>query len=204
MLRKISESEFKEILKKHEMWLNDEDGGERADLSSADLSSANLSSANLFSANLSSANLSSADLFSADLFSADLFSANLFSANLFSATLYFAKNIPYIPMSCPDFGSFVGWKTASGKIIKLLIPDDAKRSSATGRKCRCNKAEVLAIEEIDGSISDVTEVNSDYDLNFVYTVGKIVEVSDFDENRFNECALGIHFFINRQEAVDYM
>lgn len=28
-------------------------------------------------------------------------------------------------------------------------------------------------------------------------------VEDFDEDRRNECAAGIHFFITRQEAVDY-
>lgn len=30
-----------------------------------------------------------------------------------------------------------------------------------------------------------------------------VSVADFDENRWNECAPGIHFFITREEAVRY-
>ena len=30
-----------------------------------------------------------------------------------------------------------------------------------------------------------------------------VEVDNFCENRWNECAPGIHFFINRQEAINY-
>ena len=111
-------------------------------------------------------------------------------------------------MTCPDTGAFVGWKKANcGEIIKLLIPEDAKRSSATGRKCRCNKAVVLSIEE-DGVIHDKPEPDffaySNHDTNFTYRVGETVSVDDFCENRFAECAPGIHFFINRQEAVEYV
>lgn len=32
---------------------------------------------------------------------------------------------------------------------------------------------------------------------------KTVEVQDFDTNRWNEFTRGIHFFINRQEAINY-
>jgi hypothetical protein len=39
---------------------------------------------------------------------------------------------------------------------------------------------------------------------FAYKVGDMVSVDDFDTNRWNECAPGIHFFITRQEAVDYI
>ena len=61
-MRTISKQELKNILDKHGKWLIKENGGERADLSSADLRYANLSSANLSSANLSYADLSYADL----------------------------------------------------------------------------------------------------------------------------------------------
>ena len=40
-------SKIREILSKHQKWLNDEAGGERADLSEANLSGADLSWANL-------------------------------------------------------------------------------------------------------------------------------------------------------------
>ena len=50
---------------------------------------------------------------------------------------------------------------------------------------------------------DVTSVQSDYDSKFIYTVGEVVEVPDFNTDRWDECSTGIHFFINRQEAVDY-
>jgi hypothetical protein len=85
----------------------------------------------------------------------------------------------------------------------LQIPKNAKRSSATTRKCRCSKAKVLSITEIDGSDSGITEIRSDRDESFIYKVGETVSVSNFDENRWNECSTGIHFFITRDEAVRY-
>lgn len=129
--------------------------------------------------------------------------ANLSRANLSGANLTWAKNIPYIPMTCPDTGEFTGWKKAGGKIVKLLISEDAKRSSATGRKCRCDKAVVIAIENLDGTAAGIDSVASDRCRNFIYTVGETVSVPDFCKNRFQECAAGIHFFINRQEVVEY-
>ena len=86
----------------------------------------------------------------------------------------------------------------------LEITEDAKRSSATSRKCRCNKAKVLGIYDIDHNLTNLNSISSDYDKNFIYNVGEIVEVSNFDEDRWNECSTGIHFFINFQEAVEYL
>ena len=124
-------------------------------------------------------------------------------ANLRGADLRDAKNVPFIPYSCPDFGMFVGYKKASGYIVELEIPEDAKRLSATSRKCRCDKAKVLRILNYDRTVADVTEVRSDIDRNFIYKVGEMVSVDKFDEYRWNECSTGIHFFINFQEAVNY-
>ena len=161
---------------------------------------ANLSDANLYGANLSDANLSDADLCDADLRSANLCDANLYGANLSDADLRDAKGCY---LSCPTEGSFIGWKKASGHIVKLRIPEDARRSSATGHKCRCDKAYVMEIQNMDGTKATENTVRSDHDKNFVYTVGATVEVPDFDDNRWNECAPGIHFFIDRREAVEY-
>lgn len=143
-----------------------------------------------------------ANLSGADLRGSNLSGANLRCANLHSANLNGAKNIN-IPLACPDTGSFIGWKKESGHIVKLLIPSGAKRLSSTGRKCRCNKAKVLEIQNLDGSMAEVLEVRSGYDPNFHYRLGSVVQVYDFDENRWNECSTGIHFFITREEAVDY-
>jgi len=174
-----------------------------ANLRDANLRGANLCDANLCDANLYGANLRGANLYGANLYGANLRGANLCDANLYGANLYGAKNVPFIPYACPDFGIFIGFKKASGKIVVLEIPEDAKRLSATGRKCRCDKAKVLEIQNVDGSKADVIEVESSYDSNFVYKVGEIVSVDNFCEDRWNECSSGIHFFINRQEAVNY-
>ena len=187
-MKTFTEQELKEILRKHKLWLKDSDqqDAERAYLSGAYLSDANLSRANLSSAYLSGAYLSD---------------ANLSGAYLSGADLSGAKNIPFVPYACPDFGAFIGYKKARGLIVELEILSDAKRVSATGRKCRCDKAKVLSIQNIDGTPSILTSVASDRDSKFIYKVGEIVTVDDFDENRWNECSTGIHFFINRQEAV---
>ena len=199
-----------------------------ANLKDANLSRANLRSATLYCANLirtrldyaclAYANLSFADLLFTKLYNADLCKANLFNAdlryaellgvdwsfaNLIEAELSDAKNIPFVPMVCPDSGSFIAWKKAHGCIVKLLIPKDARRSSATTRKCRADKAKVLAIETEEGKPSGLECVSSDYDIDFLYKVGETVEEPNFCEDRFKECARGIHFFVNRQEAVDY-
>ena len=191
-----------------------------ANLFEADLYEANLSGANLYEADLSGANLYEADLVGANLLGADLSGANLLGADLSGADLSGADlsgaNMPFIPMACPDEGEFIGWKKAriygdecTGiVIVKLLIPSDARRSSGTGRKCRCDKAKVLDIQYIDPEKRSIPHSNyivrSLYKRSFCYKIGKmVVPTEPFDENRFNECASGIHFFINREEAVNY-
>ena len=179
----------------------------RADLRGANLRNADLYGAFLLNADLSGADFRSANLLSAYLNGADLHNADLRGANLCDADLRSAKNVPYIPMVCPEEGDFIGWKKAESNknkvIVKLHIPFDAKRSSATTRKCRCSKAEVIAIYNLDGTEEGETTCHSDYDNSFIYEVGKTVEVTNFSEDRWDECAKGIHFFINRQEAIDY-
>ena len=176
-----------------------------ADLCNADLRGANLSDADLCDADLRSANLSDADLCDADLYGANLSDADLCNADLRGADLRGAdlRGAKGCYLSCPTEGSFIGWKKASGCIVKLRIPEDARRSSATGHKCRCDKAYVMEIQNMDGTKATEDTVRSDHDQNFVYTVGATVEVPDFDDNRWSECAQGIHFFVDRRAAVEY-
>ena len=183
-----------------------------ANLEGANLSGANLRYANLGGANLRCADLRSADLRGADLRGADLRDANLYGAdlrgadlggaNLWSTDLSCVKNI-FFPMACPEKGSFIAFKKAGCYIIELFIPSNAKRCSATSRKCRCSKAKVISITTPSGDKTNITEVHSNYDPNFIYKLGEYVEVKNFDDNRWNECSTGIHFFITRQEAVNY-
>ena len=176
-----------------------------ANLHEADLHEADLYEANLYGADLRGANLYGADLRGANLRGADLRGANLRGANLRGADLRGAdlRGAKGTYMACPTDGSFIGWKKASGYIVKLQITEDARRSSAGGEKCRCDKAYVVEIQNIDGTKADIETVHSNHDANFVYTVGATVEVSDFDGDRWNECAPGIHFFIDRRAAVEY-
>ena len=177
----------------------------RANLNDANLRNADLSSAYLIGTSLSDANLSSANLNDANLRNADLSGANLSRANLCCASLRNVKcdeHTAFYALQCPEEGSFIGYKKAHGYIVKLEILADAKRSSATSRKCRCSAAKVLSITTVDGS-EEVKEIASDRDSDFIYRVGEIVRVDNFDEDRWNECSTGIHFFITRREAEQY-
>lgn len=222
-------NELNEILENHKLWLNGE-GGEcanlrgadlryanlynidlrcanlrGADLNSADLRCANLRGVDLSGANLNSANLSGASLYNANLRGASLYNANLYSSNLNNANLNNVKTNMYTigyNLACPEEGSFIGYKKVGKYIVKLLIMEDNKRNSATTLKCRCDKAKVLDIEKIDTG-EKIESTPSDYDINFIYKVGEIVKVDNFDENRWNECSTGIHFFMNKQNAIKY-
>ena len=178
-------------------------------LSGAYLRGAYLSGAYLSGADLRGAYLRGAYLRGADLSGADLSGADLSGADISGADLSGAKEIPFVPFFCPSEGSFIGWKKAwsIGKdrnlvLVKLEIPADARRSSASGTKCRCDKAKVLEITRIDnGEPQQIAK--SDYTSVFVYRAGEMVEEPGFCEDRWQECAAGIHFFINKQEAINY-
>ena len=178
-----------------------------ADLYGADLSEADLSWANLYGADLSGANLSEANLSEADLSWADLSEANLSEANLRGAkgtdTVITNEGTAFFRLQCPEAGAYTAYTKAHDLIVELEIPADALRSSATSRKCRASKAKVIRITDRDGSAAGVEEVESDHDAAFVYRVGETVSVPDFDTDRWNECAAGIHHFITRAEAVQY-
>ena len=211
----MDKNELTKVLCQHQMWLEDA-GGKRAiligaDLRGADLSGADLSGASLYGADLRGADLSGASLYGADLSDANLSGANLYGADLCSADLIGAKlddveynhKTGFFALQCPEEGSFIGYKKACNHIIKLEILPDAKRSSATTRKCRCSSAKVLSITTLDGQDDGTQTVSSDYDNSFEYHVGEIVRVDDFDDNRWRECSRGIHFFMTRDEAVRY-
>ena len=176
-----------------------------ADLRDAHLGCANLRDAYLGCANLRDAYLGGANLHGADLGHADLSHADLSDAN--HVQLSIAKT-----SILPDEGDIIGWKKAwtddtmppKSVIVKLLIPSDAQRSNATGRKCRASTARVLDLQDKQGnSLPSDTTAYSGHDTDFTYKKGETVHVEDFDTNRWNECATGIHFFITRIEAVEY-
>ena len=81
-------------------------------------------------------------------------------------------------------------------VVKLEIPAEAKRSNATGRKCRAEYARVL---EVIGAGIAISQHN----LSVVYKAGEIIYPDKWGEDRWNECSHGIHFFITRLEAENY-
>ena len=207
----MTREELEKVLENHQHWLREDVEGWQnmeADLREADLRKADLRKADLRDADLRKANLWEADLRGANLWGTNLWGANLRGADLRGADLRGAENVPFIPMTCPDTGAFVAWKQCQTSdslvIVKLLIPEDAKRSSGTGRKCRADKAVVLEIQDMAGEALEGVVARSSYDPLFTYEVGKTVEPREpFDDCRWNECGSGIHFFITRQEAVNY-
>ena len=182
-------------------YLRDADLG-GADLRGAILRGAYLRGADLRGAYLGGANLDDADLRGADLRGAILRDAYLGDANLGDADLRDAKNIPFIPLACPSDGAFIGWKKVRDCLVKLLIPEDAKRISSTNNKCRCDKAKVLEITSMETN-EHLDEITNTEHAPCVYKVGEMVYPDSFDDDRWNECSHGIHFYINRQEAVEY-
>jgi len=222
----LTQEEIEKRVALHKKWLDSEDGGERASFTHQDLSCKDLSEglfsqayfieAQLKYALLRNANLKGADLVGANLFGALLINANLKGADLVGANLFGADlseaNLAYVRvddntqgyfLACPSHGAFTAFKKAGGYIVVLWIPEDAKRSSATTYKCRCDKAKVLRIENLDGTPTKIDRVSSNYDKDFIYKVGETVSVENFDDNRWNECSTGIHFFIDRDLAVIY-
>jgi hypothetical protein len=82
----MDRKQLKLTLERHANWLRGEEGGVRANLTSADLRGADLRSADLIDADLIDADLRGADLRGANLIGANLRGANLIGANLvFSA-----------------------------------------------------------------------------------------------------------------------
>ena len=176
-----------------------------ADLRRVDLSYSILSYAILRNADLSEADLSYTTLRRTNLRNADLREANLRRANLRNADLSgvnYNHLTSFFATQCPEEGSFIGYKKSGNKIVKLRIEEDSKRSSATSRKCRASKVTVLSITSIDGE-NEFQKTENTGEYSFTYEVGKTYEIDNFDDNRWNECSTGIHFFITREEAVRY-
>ena len=137
----------------------------------------------------SGANLSGADLSGADLSRADLYRANLSRAQ--NAEMAIAQT-----RILPD-GDLVGWKKCRNRVIvKLLIPKEAKRSNAFGRKCRAEHVTVIEVIGADVGLSDRDGLTK-------YVAGETVHCDKWDENFQEECSGGIHFFITRLEAERY-
>ena len=132
-----------------------------------------------------------------DLRGSDLRGSDLRGSNLSCSNLRGVKNEQHAlaqTVITPE-GAFIGWKQCNDNVIvKLRIPDDARRSNATGRKCR---AEFVDVVDVFGSDVGIT---NGHGPRTEYRVRERVHCNKWDENRWNECSGGIHFFLTREEA----
>ena len=180
-----------------------------ADLREAEIVLSILSYANLMSANCANASFAGCDLRSANLQYANLSGCGLSgvvfqSACLDDANLNLAR-LPFFSV-CPEAGRFTAFKKVRDNfILTLEIPAGAGRvSSLVGRKCRATSALVVKAETSGGhELDDSYALVSQHDSAFRYHLGGIAMPHDFNDDIRVECAPGIHFFMTREEAVDY-
>ena len=155
-MRTIAKKELREILDKHKKWLNDEDGGKRAnlryvylqgfDLQGADLRNADLQGADLQFTKLQGADLREANLRFTCLQCVHLQEANLWNANVYGADLkevyrpwlVYAGNIgsrryetlyfaDYDSVRCGCWNDYLGGTLAEFKLrIDEVYPSDSE------------------------------------------------------------------------------
>ena len=214
----MNKKELDSILKNHKLWLSDNSKGERAnllyaDLRYADLLYADLRYADLRYADLRYANLQHADLRNTNLLHADLRYANLQRANLLHANLLYAdlRNTKGLGqfIVAPKEGSFMAYKMANTKntkcILILEVKKNYKRVNCIGsRKCRGDKVFIVGVETLKGKkFNNPGKIYSSFDSEFLYKVGKVVKAERYNPSDRIECSDGIHFFITKQEAIEY-
>lgn len=173
---------------------------EYADFTDCDFTDADIQSTNFQDVCFIDVNFEHADANGADFRNASFDNCELENMQYDECTAGFA-------MACPETGAFTAYKKArlynsNNCIVQLEVPADALRSSATTRKCRVSKAKVVAIYDMSGN-SIQKNAYSNHAKNFVYRIGKMVEVKNFDKDRWHECAPGIHCFITKKEAELY-
>ena len=175
---------------------------DKAVASESDFYGSSLRMASFFRTKLDKTNFSFADLSSADLLEADFYKSTLCGA-AFGNT----RNMPYIPTWLP-VESFIGWTKVVGEdesyIIKLKILNDSQRFRGVGDICRCDKALVLEIQNLEGEKLDIEEIEyHDRKGTLIFHVWEVTECEEWYPGRWNDCLAGITFFIDRQSAVLY-
>lgn len=188
-------------------------------------SHANLAGANFERAAFDDVNFSDADLTGANFDGAYFIYANLENADMrgvslegtrFEHVLINENTKIFIPLRCPSSGSFIGWKKAHYEtpesteyyphcIVKILVPEDARRSSAFGEKCRCDKAVILGAYDCATGcpLEQSIVIRSVHSFDFAYHIGDTITIPDFDDHRWVECSYGFHFFIDEESAKNY-
>ena len=177
-----------------------------ANLSSSSIENARLDGCSLRGVNFQNAYMKGACMRGCDMTGCDIRGADLFSAVLERAALEGVvsdENTKWFRMHCPETGPILGYKKCvNDRLVQLLIPADAKRTSATMPSCRCSRAKVLTIKSFDDT-QEFDEAWSLVDENFVYRKGQWVEVKNFNEDRWFDSTTGIHFWMTKADAIGY-
>jgi len=147
----------------------------KVDMRYADIKNANLKKAVLQSSELICAQFSQSNLIKANFRGSNLEGANLQGANL-TGTYFDSRSI------APEEGSFVAWKVLFDKqgdavIIKVLIPEDAKRMTPLfGRYGRAEFVKVLELNH------DVSIAKGRFHPERIYAVGETVCTLNYDND----------------------
>lgn len=80
--------------------------------------------------------------------------------------------------------SFLEYNKANGRIVKLRIQEDSRRYNATTNKCRCDKAFVVEIQDINGDVLDIDSIAANHYSDFIYKVGEMVFHVSSDGRQF--------------------
>lgn len=179
----------------------------QADLRGSDFSNCLFENCDFSFANLQNVNFEGADLRGCSLYGADIRGANLFFAMLEKADLreiIHDETTQFFALHCPETGPFLGYKKCFGnRIVQLLIPANARRTSATNTCCRCDFAKVLTIKDMETN-EDYDEAVSYVDQDFIYRRGQLIYAKNFNPDRWADSTGGIHFWLTRKEAEGYM
>ncbi len=152
-------------------------------------------------ANMATASFRYCDMGGCDIRGADLFGAILEHAMLEGVVS--DERTQWFRLHCPEKGAFLAYKKCvNDRMVQLLVPEDARRTSATMPSCRCDKAKVLTIKSFEFK-EEFEEAWSLVDEDFVYRKGQWVQVDDFNEDRWQDSTTGIHFWLTREEAKAY-
>ena len=172
----------------------------------------NLSHTKFVDCDLSFASFVNSNLHGADLRGCNLSNTNCDGTNFYGAILWQTKlddlihtqRTKFFRQFCPEQGYFFGYKKCfNNHLVTLLIPKDARRCSSTTNACRCDKAKVVAITDLDGS-GFYTEASSFVDESFIYRLGEMIYADSYHEDRWLDSSHGIHFWMSVEEAIGYL
>lgn len=141
----MKRKEFDEMMRLHEMWLNGEEGGKRANMKGADLRTVNMNRADMRGVNMQRANMLHADMQYANMQCANMQHADMRSADMRSAEMQRTDmqgaDLDYSawPLCCGSLKAYVDDRIAIQLLYHTLsvvqyspyVSEDVKRTLLT-------------------------------------------------------------------------